>query len=178
MFAKIARQAERQLMDPQLRGHPMFSAQNRVYLDKAFQKRCRCCICEPRCVIGGRCSDGCACAAENRHEKERVKLRERVTAHAERSTRVLHNKYRGAGGGSASAQDADGQDGDEPDGPDGDASDAPLPPPPQAQPPPSAEPEDSDTDEAAHAVIDTVDDMSDGGSEDEQHEQLDPRNRF
>ena len=99
MFAKIARQAERQLMDPQLRGHPMFSAQNRVYLDKAFQKRLRCCICEPRCVIGGRCSDVCACAAENRHEKERVKLRERVTAHAERSTRVLHNKYRGAGGG-------------------------------------------------------------------------------
>ena len=138
MFSKIARQAERQLMSPDARGHPMFSAQNRVYQDKAFQAGFRCCACYPQhCVIGGACARECACSAESRHARERAKMRARGSAHAERSTRTRFNKYKDEGS----------------------SSDAPAAPPPP-------------DDDIADSVLAAVDAMSDGGSDDEQPEQL------
>ena len=94
-LAKIVRQTSRQLMDPELRRTPMFSAQNRVYRDKEFAAGWRSCQCTTPCQIGGRVHGECVCGRENRHTKMDEALKQRSGTRSEKSTRHLYITCKG-----------------------------------------------------------------------------------
>ena len=61
--------------------------QHTVYEHKTFVKGLRSCPSQPKCVIGGACSEGCVCSQGNRHTASDAKLLKRMSTHAEQSTR-------------------------------------------------------------------------------------------
>ena len=91
-LSKIVRHTQRRTMDPLKRGYGLHASSNRVYDDKAHQPRFRCCTCSPPCVIGGRFSEGCACAASGRRRASMAKIAAGSGAGQESSIRNSFHK--------------------------------------------------------------------------------------